>query len=224
VNYICFIGENRVGKTTVSNALAELLSKGCQMKVAVMAWGDAVRTEIVELYGIPASIISDKSINKNTTMVAMGDWNYHESVPAMWVKYKIIKEPAEFAKLNITLRDLFIIHATRIRRADDQYYWVTKFNEVVQTQHRDADCIIIDDTRFDSEFEYLSKHTTSVYQLTNVNQTTSDLAQDSIINWIKRNKEKITDTIDLPIPVTQSYAEEIAKTLVVFPIKLPVAV
>jgi len=201
MKFIAFIGEDRSGKTTMSKSLQELVHRGCRYKAEMISWADSLREEIMLLYGLPYDIIFNRSINKNETIILVSDYDYDSSLPALWKKHKLIKKIADFKDLKITLRDLIINHGTHIRRAEDPRYWVKKFDEKVTNLTDDFDFVIIDDTRFDTEFEYLLDKDTQIYYLSNGSKNKTNHAQDSLLNWVDANRTRIKTYIKTSIPL-----------------------
>ena len=66
MDFICFVGKDRVGKTTMSESLQRLLNSGCKKVAIILSLADTLRYDIIDTYGIPESIIFFKKIdNKN---------------------------------------------------------------------------------------------------------------------------------------------------------------
>lgn len=195
---IFFAGKNHVGKTIMSKHIAKTLERNLGFKTEQMSFADPVRDELIELYGLPAEIIFDKTINKNTTMVTLGNYQYDREIPKLWRKFGFVDSFDEYRNTTISLREVFITHATRIRRAQDPDYWVKEFTSLANRLPHDTDFLIIDDARYHNEFMFGDhKH---IVWLENGSQYESDITQDAALKWYNDNKDLVT-TADVKIPL-----------------------
>ena len=215
MRFIIFCGDDMVGKSTMALSLQEMAHRGCRYKAEIMAWADTLRQELIDLYGLPSEMINNKSIDKNNTIITLSDYDYDRVLlPKLWKKHNLIKSVGEFKNLTLSLRNVFVFHATNIRRAQDPNYWVKKFDKKAKTFDKDT-LILVDDTRFDTEFDYLNEHQTTIIHLTNSNSDNpTNAAQDSVRNWIANNPQLIDEHIRLDIPVLRYDADKINKARV----------
>ena len=204
------MGNDKAGKTTMAQSLYKIAHRGCRCRAELLSFADSVREEINDLYGIPDEIVANKSIDKDKTIINMADYLYDDSLPLLWKKFKLIKKVVDFHNLQISLRDVLINHSTHIRRKQDPRYWVKKFAEKVDKIKDHFDLIVIDDARFDTEFEYiLDQSSFYIYHVTNGSKNSANVAQDSINKWIAENPDKITARLEVGIPLLQYDADKI---------------
>lgn len=210
MKFVCYIGNNRVGKTTMANSLHKMIRRDGRRTSGLLSFGDALRHELIDLYGIPFEIVFDASIDKNNFAITLGDYKFQYKTAQLWVKHSLIRDVSHFADVEISLRELFMTHATRIRRAEDQYYWTNRFNDSVHQAELDkCDIVIVDDARDATDFEYFGDEDVTIYHLTNGAEVPVDLQQDRVSEWISNNPDKIESTISLPIPVSGNVADKI---------------
>ncbi len=208
MKFVMFIGNDRVGKTTMSKSLRDLVQRGCRYKAEIMSFGDGVREELIKYYGIPRSLAYDKTIDKDWYTINMNDYPYDRSMPALWAEFNLIKDPSLFGTEPMVLRDLYVNHSTHIRRVQNSNYWVDLFIANVEALEDSRDFIIVDDARFDTEFAYLLRHDYLICCLTNDNPRPQNAAQDSINQWIAGNADLISDRFKLDIPLLNYSADQ----------------
>jgi len=188
---ILFVGQNRVGKTTMANSMVQqLLAVG---KNAVrLSYGDCVRAELRDYYGLPEHLLYDSRIDKNTAILHLKDYNYHHQMPALLRKMELINSPSEYDNIIISLRDLFILHATKLRRKQDPAYWTKSFNRVLAS-YNNLEYLICDDCRHPDDFANFTSPV--IFRLDNGISHPSDVSQDLCLQWLSDNSNKIADTI-----------------------------
>ena len=209
VKAVLFVGDNRVGKTICTNATVELMNS-TKCNTVKLSFADEVRQEIVDHYGIPSSIIHNLHINKNEYCLRLSDYDYKEEIPALWKKHKIIKRLAEFDDLVISLRDLFVNHATVIRRAQDPLYWTKSFKKKLAT-YPNLDFVIVDDCRYENELACFMKPT--VFWLDNQQNNPQDQTQDACRAMCNAHKDEFIK-LDVPIPLLQYNASKMCLKLI----------
>lgn len=209
MEFVLFIGNDQTGKSTMSKSLLDLVHRGCKRRAMVASFSDGLRNELVDLYGIPSNIVNNKSIDKNATMLTFGEFSYHQDLPNTWRKHGFIETKPQFKYTTVSLRQLFNIHGTRIRRAEDELYWTKKFDERVKAAKDHYDLVIVDDARDDMDFDYFVDKKHTIYHLTNGTIGKPNPAQDQMNAWIAKNNDRIEKQIKVPIPVLQFTAEKL---------------
>lgn len=190
----------------MAKALNELIDNSDEMKAGRVSFGDALREELVEYYGIPEEYVEDEHIDKNKIIIDLGQYTHRPQMPELWLTLGIIHATQDFY-LPITLRELYITHGTRIRRAQDPLYWIKKITEKINALEDQVDLIINDDPRTASDFEYLLNYDTDIYHLKNGCSNISDISQDAMNKWLTDNPQHITKQIDVPLPLSQEDAK-----------------
>ncbi len=212
MDFICYIGKDRVGKTTMAESLQRLLNSGCKKVAIILSLADTLRYDIIDTYGIPESIIFDKSIDKKNFMITLGDYLYDGHIVELWRKYKLIDEDQDFDSITLSLRDLLVNHGEKIRRVMNTNYFIDGFNQRLNTikksiQNTDDLVIINDDIRNPNDFPYFEEQGACFYNVFNNAKTESNELQDKVVLWIEDNLNKITKHILLPIPLLQYTAD-----------------
>lgn len=217
MEYVVFCGNDRIGKSSMSRSLQTLLHSGCKKRTMIFSFSDALRRELVDLYGIPESLIYDKTINKATITLYLRDYDYDELIPHTWVRCGLIRNVKAFKDVEITLRELFITHGTRIRRLEDPYYWSKRLEENIKANEGSFDLAVIDDPRDEEDFIFFENKTTYLYHLVehDGDQQYSNSAQDKMNKWLEDNPDKITDRIRVPRPLLQFTADNLNKKHVI---------
>lgn len=202
MQFVYFCGRDKVGKTTMALSLQQLMKQRYNLDAPIMSFADGVRDELVNLYGIPKEIIYNKSIDKVNTIIQLGGYIYEGVIPQLWKKYGLINKESEYSDIEISLRDLFVNHGTKIRRQEDDLYWFKiLMNTVEMLPVHNIQYIIIDDPRSPSDF-LLSK-SSKIFHLYNNQESPSNLEQDRFLNWLEENEHRITSHIEVPIPLTR---------------------
>lgn len=209
MRFLLYVGENRVGKSTMSKSIQDLVHRGCKCRAMRMSFSDSLRNELVTFYGLPANIVYDTSIDKNNTILRLGDYQYHKSIPKLWKRYKLIERVSCFDDLHVSLRDILINHGTHIRRSENPHYWTEQIDKKVIEAKGNCDLIIIDDARHPDDFGYFDIEKTLIYHLTNGKENVSDISQDEVNRWIRKNPDRIEGEIKLPVPLLQYFADQI---------------
>lgn len=213
MDFICYVGKDRVGKTTMAESLQRLLNSGCKKVAIILSLADTLRYDIIDSYGIPESIIFDKTLDKKNYMLTMGDYLYDGHIVELWRKHGLINDTVDFDSVTLSLRDLMINHGERIRRAMNPHYFTEGFNqrlEMIKKSVRNLDDLVIinDDIRNPIDFTYFEEQGACFYNVFNSATTTSNELQDKVLLWIEDNLNKITKHIMLPIPLLQYTADQ----------------
>ena len=212
-HFILFVGDNRTGKTTCSRILQDLIRLGYKKDTVVLTFADPLRQELIDFYGIPNDIVFNKSIDKDTYMLRLGEYKYDSSIPELWAKFGLIENISQYENLEISLRQLLISHGTDIRRKENQHYWVESFNRQVE-KYSYSEYVICDDTRFESEFEYFKDKSLLIFHLVNGQEVNYDKAQQAFRDWLVLNEEKVIK-IEVPIPLLKYTADKIIRANVI---------
>lgn len=139
---IGFVGIDRVGKTTMANALHDAIPEIS----AVISFADDLRQEIVELY--PNISMTDMDGISKNQRIYLKDTGLHPSLRARWEEiYGIAVDD-----ITVSIRDVMVTHGTHIRRNENANYWVDKFIAKVDALSDDTHIVIVDDMRFGTEF------------------------------------------------------------------------
>lgn len=206
--YIIFCGNDHVGKTTMANSLFRLVTGGFRKIPQILSYADGVREELVDYYGLPKDLIFNKKINKNDVTIKLGDYKYSEDIPSLWEQYDLIDNARYYDSLEISLRDLFVNHGTKIRRQQDELYWAKKLKV-----NEDHPLSIIDDARSPSDF--IIDKCPLIFHLYNDMPITNENAEQTRMNeWLSSNKDKLTQQIKVSIPLTHYEADQINKTTI----------
>ena len=212
MDFICFVGKDRVGKTTMSESLQRLLNSGCKKVAIILSLADTLRYDIIDTYGIPESIIFDKTIDKQNYLITLGDYLYDGHIVDLWRTQELIDDTTDFDSLTLSLRDLFINHGEKIRRAMNKNYFTDGFNRrlklILKSVHTDDLVIINDDIRNPNDFPYFEEHGACFYNVFNNSKNQSNELQDKVVMWIEDNLNKITKRIQVPIPLLQYTADQ----------------
>ena len=209
VEFLAFCGKNRVGKTTLADSFSGMVGLS-----TVISFADPLRDELEAIYGLPASLVRAPSIDKNSILVTFGDYDFTPEAPELWYKHGLISHKEDFASMTVTLREVFVNHATPIRRAEDEGYWLKQFVEKADQMSRDYDIIVVDDTRFDNEFEYLLTKQAKFIEVTNDSNPESDVAQHSATRWLAANQDKLSGHIHAPIPLSRQIADQLNREMI----------
>lgn len=213
MDFIYFCGDDKVGKSTMANSLQELIQRRYRKPAIVASFADGVRDELVNLYGIHESIIWNKSVDKNME-ICLGDYIYEGIIPVLWKKYGLIKELKDYSDVTLSLRELFVTHGTKIRRQENDLYWMEKLQERIKSI-QGLDAVIIDDARSPSDFSL--GHNKKIIYLYNNLETKENLEQDRFRKWLEKNKDQVATEIEVPVPLLQYHADRFNKSFV-FPI------
>jgi hypothetical protein len=184
-----------------------------------MSFADYLREELVNSYGVPRELVFDKTINKALCMLRLGDYKYDKDIVDEWVDIEYIDHWTEFQDITISLRELLITHATRIRRRNNPDYWVDKFTDNLYDilSESSIEFIIVDDARYTNELNFPDQ---MIFWLeNNANLTTSDITQDAICEWYSDNKDR-TEYVETVIPLTEYDVQNILLNKVIPKINL----
>jgi len=218
---IQLIGRNRVGKTTLSRALAKFMTEHLNLNVVELSFADALRHELISLYGIPKDLVMNKMIDKNTYMLRLGDYSYDKRLEQLWIDFKFIKDANEYPDLRISLRELLMTHATRIRRVQDKNYWANLTKSKIADMLIDGvEFVVIDDARYANELDFSEDLQTVFYLENYANMDYTDIAQESIVEWHSKNASK-TIGIRTPVPLTEFESQLIVINELVPMIRIP---
>lgn len=210
MEFVYFIGDDGVGKSTMAQSLQNIMHQGCKKRTVLLSFSDALREELITLYGIPKDIVLNKSINKNKIILRLGDYTVDESIPELWNMIRPIDFDGKFEDIEITLRELLITHGSRIRRIQDPYYWSKKLDEKVATLDGHCDIVVIDDARDPDDFEYSKNKSRRIYHLTNgIIKKDTNLAQERLNEWVNMNPQHIRQQITVPVPLLHYTAEKL---------------
>ncbi|MDF1565274.1 MAG: hypothetical protein P1V51_19715 [Deltaproteobacteria bacterium] len=121
-------GKIRCGKTTVAENLQ--VSRPFRRR----AFGDAIKEEVSELFGIPLS------------------WTYSQEGKAYRIP-QLPSDPWKMPRPLMTLGEILQYHGTEFRRAQDPDYWTKRMQEWAEA-HPGED-IIVDDVRFLNEAKWV---------------------------------------------------------------------
>jgi len=204
MRFVHIIGENKVGKTTLAKPLNYYINAHTKYCSNVLAFADGVRDELIKYYDIPASLAYDKVINKNKCILNLGDYHYEREIEALWQEFGIIPKGQSFKDTTVNFRELFINHATLVRRRQDPDYWTKIFHKKVDELRvtKSIDIIITDDVRHGNEIDSCdSVHTHNpVFWLENDLDQPSDITQEVIKKWYSENKDRCV-AIHVPVPL-----------------------
>lgn len=197
---VYFIGRNRVGKTTLSRTLVRILVES-GISAEVVSFATELRREVVVKYGIPESVVFDKSIDKSTTMFDMSTLHYGSSMPDLW------NNSGRSFNNVMSLRDILINHGN-VMRYYNRDYWVRKVQSYLK--HTSSEIIVIDDSRYDNEFNI--RDDSSIFFVENFdNLDYSDEAQESVLNWLTSNKYRILADTITPVPLTDEISDSLIR-------------
>jgi len=214
MEFVLYVGCNRVGKSTMTRALLELVHRGCKRRATTVSFGDGLREELVQCYGLPREMVFNTSINKDLTMITMCDYPYDRSIVPLWIKYKFVKTELGFDRMTISLRNLMINHGNKIRRVENPHHMTELFQAKIDTLSDTHDLFICDDARHPIDFEYFRDKKVHIYHLTNGLETPSDHAQDLFLKWLGDNEDLVT-TIPVTVPLLKYTAEKLNITHVI---------
>lgn len=207
MEFVAYCGDDRVGKSQMAKSLQRLLHQGCKRRTLVTSFSDALRNELVALYGLPETLIFDKTLDKNNIMITLGDYPFLNDIEKLWNEYALTGD-IPFCKIQISLRELFITHGTRLRRQQNPLYWTEQLDKRIKKYNGDIDVVVIDDPRDPDDFEFLLEKKAALIHLRNEQEREDNLAQRTCVSWIQNNQEKIYTEITLPIPVLEYVADK----------------
>jgi len=205
------MGENKVGKTTLSKALCDYLNRNTRYHCTVMSFADSVRHELISYYGIPADLVFDKLIDKNTYIINLGDHQYSTGMEDLWKEFGLLEPNQSFKTTKVSLRNLLINHATHVRRRQDPEYWVKEFQKHVDylTESTDIDIVITDDIRYSNELLSCDGVVAwPIFWLDNGSKQPNDVSQDAANQLYLDNKYRCT-VIKVPIPLSDEACDNI---------------
>ena len=238
---VALVGRNYVGKSTLALHVANKLNSR-SVNAYVLSFADGVREELVAMYnlsaytfqytekGVTECHIIRRYINSHGTLPVYGykdvlkfslnSLNLSKAqygmINELWSDLPITKEENWMDK-EITLRELMIYHATDIRRNQDNLYWVKKTAHTIEHLESAYDIVIIDDARFDTEFDYLNESGCTFIEVSNevalkridlFNVKASDKAEQSCIDCISRLGTLRTRVL-VDIPIRHRNVEEV---------------
>jgi GTPase SAR1 family protein len=215
MKFICFVGKDKVGKTTMSKALCDILLTGYRKPTLILSFSEQLRRELIRLYGLPEAIIMNKDIDKKSVTFRLGDYNYDPAVRNMWVDVGLLKSVKEFDDTVITMRELFVTHGTRVCRKLDRYYWSRYFDAKVKQLEEDVSFIICDDARNPDDFEYFTTKDTIIIHVDNNADNGTNAEQDNFMTWLSGNIDKVDKKLEVGIPLLRFTADKLIKTEVI---------
>lgn len=194
---IYFCGDDHVGKTTMAQSLQYIFRERFSIDAPILSFASELRNELINLYGLPKTIISNKSVDKKNTIFRLGDFNYSKEIPELFVQFGIIDNVDKFDDLSLSLRDIFVTHGTKIRRGQNDKYWLNHIlNHIEKHSYQ---YIIIDDARSPSDFQLSKKP--FIFHLNNSINPDPNLEQSRFHAWLEKNEHMITSKIDVSIPL-----------------------
>lgn len=215
MKFVCFVGKDRVGKTIMSKSLCSILLSGYRKSTMLLSFSDALRDELVRLYGLPENIIMDKSIDKTKVIFDLSKYNYDPVVPEMWVDSGQLASVKDFDNISISLRELFVTHGTRVCRKLDKNYWSKLFNNKVKQLEGNVDFIICDDARNPDDFKYLRSKNTLIVHVDNGVDNGTNAEQDNFMKWLSANESKVDKKLNVGVPLLQFTADKIIKSEII---------
>lgn len=220
MDFVVLTGNNCVGKTTTAKTLQDVIHRGSDRRVAILSFSDALRSELVTLYGLPHDIVYDKTIDKKNVFFRLGDYQYDPEIPRLWMLFDYIRKTSQYDDIEISLRELFITHGSLIRRKQDPYYWSKCLSNKINDLHESINMVIVDDSREPDDLSYLTDKGAHIFHLVNGVNNEDDYAQQKMNEWLYNNPSKITRKINVPVPLLQFDAERICVRHI-FPVIIP---
>lgn len=139
-------------KGTGKNTVADMIQKKAEhigLKVAQVAFGDAVKTEVSQAYEIDKNLCYTQE-GKNTKVQFKMNVN-DPRLPKNEECIKIVPD-ADDNLWECPVRVLLQWYGTEFRRKQDPDYWVKKTNKDINELCQLYDIIIINDVRFPNEY------------------------------------------------------------------------
>ncbi len=234
---IAFSGRDAVGKTTISNHIKNefLLS---DISVIVRSFADVLRNELYEYYNVPLAVLKPYSSSFSTAKMWLAvhgvdfkpeDPRYKDNTIIKFSKLELsntqkelltilwrecgieqFKKVASIEDIEVSLRQLLVIHGTYIRRKMDKDYWIKKMGSTLRDGDRYT-VTIIDDMRFPNEFNLLKSMGASLYWLDNDNTATpTNTIEADLLRWYGESEVRNYFTeINVPIPITTECCRDI---------------
>lgn len=231
---ISVCGRDRTGKSTIVTALANhLLSSGSTVRR--VSFAKVLRAEVAELYNVPITSLGGEMIRPPLALISAWERRtgkmlrddcfkdvvtiqfkdlaisplHKELIIHLWTVNNIQELRENIDDVEVTIRELLIIHGTLVRRNMDKSYWTTRTKAVISS-YSNYDYVLIDDMRFNDELDALLNISADCYLLNNDNRLpATNVAEASIINIQRQRMSDLTE-IDVPVPLNQ---EAISKTL-----------
>lgn len=213
MDFVCFIGKNRVGKTAMTQSLRGLLHAGSKKAAICLTLADALREDLVTDYGIPPEIAFDKVNDKSKIIIDFSEHIINERIVELWEAYNLIESKAKFNSMKISLLQLLLIHGEDICRRQNKHYFTDRFDirlkEAISKSCIPEDQIVVvcDDLRNPIDFEYFEEKQAKFYHVCNGANAYPNLLQDKLIGWIENNPDKITSKIEVQIPLLRYNAD-----------------
>lgn len=140
-------GKPGSGKSTVSRMVEDKV--GCRR----VSFGDSIRDEVEEFYGIPRELTLDdtgkESLYPVSRMQAKGRMMLVQAGVLKWTD--LVRAAFLGSKgPSMTVREVLQKHATEVRRKNDPSYWVNHFMDKVADM---SGMILVDDVRMKNEAE-----------------------------------------------------------------------
>lgn len=140
---IGFAGKMGVGKTTICKLLMQAMERSqilCEDQMRRVAFGDALKFEVSQLYDFPLSWIYEERKDAKITLPP--------DLPKKYISPSWEGEP--------TIRQILQFYATEVRRAQDLDCWVKLLDAKIQGLYDGGvRLILIDDVRFPNEHKYV---------------------------------------------------------------------
>jgi adenylate kinase family enzyme len=190
---ISICGKDRVGKTTVAKKISKLHGSH------IISFAEPLRSELRKYYGLTKEDLLDKD---KKIIVAQND--IHKNVVKWFIEHNIVESAYYFSTFETTIRQLYNIHGTLIRRAQDKSYWVKKTKEIIDKLNDKDTFFVFDDIRFENEFNIAKEISTEFYfafnSPDNVLENPRNIAEETLLTFVKRNKEMFK-FIEVGIPM-----------------------
>ena len=209
MDVVAYLGNDRVGKSTMARALQTIMHQGCRKRTAVLSFSDGLRQELVSCYGLPVTMVYNRSLDKKNVMIPLSSYTINEDIIPLWIDIGRVSDEKAFFDTTVSLRELMYIHGTCIRRRQDKYYWTHILDRRIQRLENEIDLIVIDDPRDPDDFEYILSKSGKLIHLYNNCTGDDNPAQREMNDWVEQNKEKITMGIEVPMPLLNYTAERL---------------
>jgi hypothetical protein len=178
---ISLSGRKGSGKDTV---FKELCKKFPQYTFKRLAWGDALKKEVHDIFGIPMDLLHADEETKNNTETQVNVGLFLEQAKEI-VPWKKWFTAFGFSNGYLTVREVLQLWGTDVRRTQDPEYWVKKIVGRIDTHPNPSDILVITDTRFENELDAIH-------------------ARNGLSIWIDRHSLKEQDTHESEKDISES--------------------